>query len=264
MKREEIETWAKDVESLLASERIRCTDRVMVVRETSSTQDVARQMCGGKPGLMVIAGRQTSGRGRLGRGWADTSQFGLALTFTIDCTQNQTGRLAIVAGLAACAAAAGMLAGAAATLGLRWPNDVVERTPDQRGRKVGGVLIEQARGLAFVGIGINISQRETDWPDELRHRAVSLGQLGSVVGRLEVALRLIPEFDRALASPDDELERQWMERETLMGARRTFEHNSTRYTGSIAAISPSLGVHLRMDDGQLQHLPALTTSLIHD
>ena len=42
-----------------------------VVAETGSTQDSARRL-GARPGDVVVAGRQSAGRGRLGRRWADT------------------------------------------------------------------------------------------------------------------------------------------------------------------------------------------------
>jgi biotin-(acetyl-CoA carboxylase) ligase len=42
-----------------------------MLRETASTQDHARA-AGIEPGTVVVAWRQTAGRGRLGRAWADT------------------------------------------------------------------------------------------------------------------------------------------------------------------------------------------------
>src|SRR5437868_6937213 len=136
MQSEQIETWGSAVESLIARERIACIDRIAVVRETESTQDVARAMCGGRAGVVVGSGRE-----------------------------------------------------------LR------------------GVLIEQVDGLALVGVGINVLQRGGDWAEELRLRAVSLGQLGSAVSRLDVLLRLISELDRALGSSDEVLEGRWAARE---------------------------------------------------
>src|SRR5881394_4876 len=75
--------------------------RVVVVRETRSTQDFARETAGGQGGVLVVAGRQLAGRGRLGRRWADTSDVGLAMTFVLDAARTAPERLAIGAGVAA-------------------------------------------------------------------------------------------------------------------------------------------------------------------
>ncbi len=267
MSRDSIESWCNEVEGIIREHGVSCTDRVVVVRETASTQDVARQMCAGRAGLFVLAGRQTAGRGRLGRGWADTSHLGVAGTFALDATVLESGRLSVAAGLAACKTVEALISAGPAKAGLRWPNDVVERRERvgcRGGRKLSGVLIEQSRGIAFVGIGINVSQGDAEWPDELAPRAASLRQLGSTASRIEVACRLVIELDRALASTEAQLEREWCDREVLLGSRQEFEHGGERFSGTVTKVSPVLGIELRGDDGRVHHLPALTTSLIHE
>src|SRR4029077_17841588 len=63
--------------------------------------------------------------------------------------------------------------GAGVQAGCKWPNDVVAG-----GRKLGGVLPEasvQGQALSFVvlGTGVNCSQRDEDFPPELRAQATS-------------------------------------------------------------------------------------------
>ncbi|MCX5664806.1 MAG: hypothetical protein NTY97_08935, partial [Planctomycetota bacterium] len=70
-----LDQWPDALEATIA----RCASwrSVTVVRETASTQDHARNL---HVGDVVIAGRQTAGRGRLGRAWIDTAEDGLALS----------------------------------------------------------------------------------------------------------------------------------------------------------------------------------------
>ena len=70
-----LDQWPDALEATIA----RCASwrSVTVVRETASTQDHARNL---HVGDVVIAGRQTAGRGRLGRIWIDTAEDGLALS----------------------------------------------------------------------------------------------------------------------------------------------------------------------------------------
>src|SRR5262249_20380373 len=123
----EVQTWADRLEAAIARHRITCTGRVAVLAETVSTQDAALAMSGGLPGLLVLAGRQVGGRGRLGRSRADTRSFGLAATFVLDGRDRPAAPLSLSAGVAACLAVE-EATGGLADIGLRWPNDVVERT----------------------------------------------------------------------------------------------------------------------------------------
>ena len=59
--------WADDLETHLSGLDLLGLDRVVVLAETASTQDAALRHAGGKPGLLCMTGRQTGGRGRLGR-----------------------------------------------------------------------------------------------------------------------------------------------------------------------------------------------------
>jgi BirA family biotin operon repressor/biotin-[acetyl-CoA-carboxylase] ligase len=255
----EIQTWADRLEKVIRRRGITCADRVAVIAETASTQDAALAMSGGRPGLLVLAGRQTGGRGRLGRAWADTEGLGLAATFVLDA--REPALLALGAGLAACQAVE-EATGGLASVGLKWPNDVVER--GGVGRKVAGVLVEQRDGVALLGIGINILQKCEDWPADMQRRAVSLAQLGSRWTRVDVAEVLLAALDRMLRTPAEELAMAWAARDVLLGTRRVFECDGKRVEGVVEAIRPTAFIQVRADDGDLVQLPAMTTSLVKD
>lgn len=255
----ELEAWAPRLEALIASGRVSVINRVMVVAETASTQDAARRAMDGRSGVLVVAGRQFAGRGRLGRVWADTSMMGAAATFAIDASGMDDGRLALVGGLAALWACEA--SGVRGAVGVRWPNDVVEK--GGTGRKVAGVLIERAGAVALVGIGINVGQREGDWPEALRRTAVSLEQLGASAGRLEVLQRLVLAVERAFGEEVEYLVAAWREAETLVGSEREFLWDGRTYRGTVTGIDPMHSIRLNMPDGSEQSLPALATSMVH-
>jgi len=289
--------WADRLESLLKPGGV--ISRIAVVAETASTQDAAARLAGnvvgGKwgGGLMVVAGRQVAGRGRLGRAWEDTPDtggngMGLAVTFALDGSLFDDGFLALAAGLAAQRTAEDALMTTARDdrpIGLRWPNDVVER-PTRGGRKLAGVLVERrevdriseptssskgdgtnggGNGVALIGIGINVLQELADWPPSLRDEAVSLRQLGSHFSRLMVAERLLFRLERSFTSSADRLAKAWRKRSTLVGHTCTFEHNGQRYTGRVMSIEPTSEIVLKLDGGAGNkeiRLPALSTSLV--
>lgn len=134
-----------------------------------STMDEARRrVASGMSGPAWLAARQqTTGRGRQGRIWA-SPPGNLAATgvFPVNTAPAQAAQLSFVAALAV----ADVLHTLAptATVGLKWPNDVL-----LNGRKSAGILLETLKttptGLTIaVGIGLNLlhhpPEAEANWP----------------------------------------------------------------------------------------------------
>jgi len=117
------------------------------VDTTASTQDEARRRFSGGP-VLVVAARQTAGRGRRGGAWeAAPRALAATLAFCPPWPEETWPRLTLAAGVAACGALG-------AGVRLEWPNDLVAE-----GRKVGGLLTEAAGGVVAVGLGVNLH-----WP----------------------------------------------------------------------------------------------------
>jgi BirA family biotin operon repressor/biotin-[acetyl-CoA-carboxylase] ligase len=122
-------------------------------------------------GSVLVADRQTAGRGRRGRRWwsaqvapADSLTFSLLWRFP---------RGAALSGLSLAVGVA--LAEALAELGatgikLKWPNDLLAETAEGFA-KLGGILIELTSGAsgtsAVIGIGLNLQPPREVPPDQL-------------------------------------------------------------------------------------------------
>ena len=222
------------------------TWRVEIVQETTSTQDAARSL---DPGSVVIACRQTAGRGRLGRAWADTGDEGLAVSFV--CKAAAPQRLAVACAVAAARAAESLLG---RLVGIKWPNDIVIE-----GRKLAGVLIEQSGDRAVIGIGMNVLQ--TRWPSDLADRAVSLAQLGASCDRLAVAAALLRAMSETLPWDDDRLSEEFARRDVLVGTRAAFQCDRRTITGTVVKIDPMQGLLVQTDRDEI-YLPAATTAVV--
>jgi len=262
----------ESIHRALTLARTRTITTIEVLDECDSTQDIARARA--TPGLMVLALSQTAGRGRLGRAWAATNGKGVAATFTLDASQYAQEHVSLVAGLAALQTCAESLGRAKfdSDLGLRWPNDVVEASGQKR--KVAGVLIERVGNLLLVGIGINVLQTTADWPDELSDRAVSIAQLlqdpdiepeecAPPPAISDVATILARTLDQALMGQPKDIAANWQRLNVLRNQEAAFEHNGQRFHGIVESIDPTADVVLRLGDGQLVRLPALSTSMVH-
>lgn len=151
--------------------------RLEVHDELPSTNDRARALLdelGSKAhGAVIVAGRQTAGRGRLGRVWHSAPGQSLALSVALAPDAYPEGLAWLpVAGSLAVLDAAEDTAGLSARL--KWPNDVMAA-----GKKLAGVLLEgryaarRPSGLVL-GIGVNLLQRPEDFPEEVRAGATSV------------------------------------------------------------------------------------------
>ncbi len=129
-----------------------------------------------------MADEQTAGRGRQGREWL-SPVGGFYATFVVPHDR----LIAMRAGVAVVRAVANL----SIPVGLKWPNDLMIE-----GRKLGGILIETARDLALVGVGLNVETRPL--PD-----SVSLLDFGLCVERLALVQAIYA--DLAMPRSDDEL-----------------------------------------------------------
>jgi BirA family biotin operon repressor/biotin-[acetyl-CoA-carboxylase] ligase len=149
---------------------------VRVVAETGSTNaDLAARARDGVPeGLVLVAERQTAGRGRLGRAWTAPARAGVTMSVLLRpaVPAARWGWLPLLAGVAL-AEAVGRVGMVDAVL--KWPNDLLVRSATDREvnayGKCAGLLAETvpgADGLApavVVGFGLNVSQRADELPE---------------------------------------------------------------------------------------------------
>ncbi len=244
--------WHDAIEAALDGRMLR---RVRVLAETGSTQDAAF-VAATEPGLVVVAGRQTRGRGRLGRAWqSDDSGVAMSCVISAPHDARQVWRLPLAAGLAAAAACDEALGRRRCRV--RWPNDVIE--PDAQ-RKLAGALVEVRGNLACIGVGINVLERQ--WPEDLQGLAVSLAALGSTSSRLDVMCSLARHLPRCLEAADHDLLEHWRQREMLLGRRATFAQGTRRVSGIVREIDPAGAIVIASDDGQIEVLNAAVATLI--
>ncbi|HVY29324.1 MAG TPA: biotin--[acetyl-CoA-carboxylase] ligase [Polyangiaceae bacterium] len=155
--------------------------------ETGSTNDdaLAAAKSGAPHGALFGAETQSRGRGRRGSEWVSTPGAGVWFSVLLrpELTAEQAPALSLCAGLAVRDAVAPLVA---ATVQVKWPNDVLAD-----GRKLAGILIEsQLSGSkitsVIVGIGLNVAQ--TEFPQPIASIATSLALLQANDQRRESVL----------------------------------------------------------------------------
>jgi BirA family biotin operon repressor/biotin-[acetyl-CoA-carboxylase] ligase len=133
------------------------TVEVLPEVESTNSELMRRARAGQLEPILLVAERQTAGRGRLGRDWQSDTQAGVStLTFSLGLPLHPAdwSGLSLAVGLS-------VVQSLHPALQLKWPNDVW-----LDGRKLAGILIETTRvgdvRYAVIGIGVNLQPRMAD------------------------------------------------------------------------------------------------------
>lgn len=211
-----------------------------------STNDICRALAeDGILGIAVVADEQTRGRGRHGRAWLAPRGAGLLVSVAVPSAVygGVPARLGICAPLAVAGAIAATSGVGAA---IKWPNDVL-----LGGQKVAGILTEAAQTYAVVGIGVNLTQAQSDLPDDVRAYATSLRlAIGAAPDRYHLLISLLNGLHRWLRAARADYA-------AVIEARRGLEATTSR---TVEATGPAgrvvgVGAGLRDDGALLVHTP---------
>ncbi len=177
---------------------------VEVLAEAASTMDRGRELAATRHvpvPAVVIAERQTRGRGRRGAGWwqADGS---LATSIVLEGPRDAAlppPTWSLACGVAVAEAIRALAPEAVAVV--RWPNDV-----EVQGRKLAGILVETAAaGRVVFGIGVNTAGSAAAAPADLRHRVATLPDLtGQPLPRQRLVAAIVPRLVQLLADMNRE------------------------------------------------------------
>lgn len=210
-----------------------------VLPEVDSTNAEAARVAEGLSGPEWILGlRQTAGRGRRGRPWADPDgNFSATLVMRPQGAPQAAALRSFVASLALYDAFVAVT-GRAGSFALKWPNDVL-----LNGGKVAGILLESPRpGLLAIGIGVNLTQAPPVAAVEARAlRPVSLlSETGVAVTAEEFLTPLAAAFARHEAgfatygfAPVREA---WLARAARLGEVITARTGKTETTGTFVDV----------------------------
>jgi BirA family transcriptional regulator, biotin operon repressor / biotin---[acetyl-CoA-carboxylase] ligase len=140
-------------------------------RSTGSTNTRARELAaaGAPNGTVVTASEQTAGRGRQGRTWTAPPDKALLYSTIVRPLEEHHTLLPLAVPLAVCEASEQLNPDLECRV--KWPNDILVE-----GKKLSGVLIEARPqdGWAVLGIGLNLTIEQDEFPSDLQARATSI------------------------------------------------------------------------------------------
>lgn len=224
---------------------------VVYKEETGSTNDLAKEAARqGVKEMAFVASRQTAGRGRKGRSFV-SPEGGLYLSYLFHPTR-VTAEEAVTLTTAACVAVADAIEKVCGiATDIKWVNDLYVR-----GRKVCGILAEAVTHpetgemAVILGVGVNLSTREGDFPPELRDKAGSLYPThcpvdkGKLTAALLDALSLVEE-----ACVTGSWLGRYRERSLVLGKEVCCFRGEEQIQGLAEGIDEKGGLILRTNDG---------------
>lgn len=235
---------------------------VIFLPSIDSTNSYAKRIAleGAVDGTVIVAAEQTMGRGRLGRSWESLQGKGIYLSVLLRPAMEpvETPILTIAA---AVAVSNGISEATGIATGIKWPNDLVID-----GKKVCGILFEMSTeadrvSSIILGIGINYSQEPSDFPAELRDRAISLKTASrepAQLSKLSIIRAVLRHLDNVinfiLSGNEEKVLDMWRARSVTIGRQVSFTLKNTQYTGVATDITRDGKLSVECTDGVRREL----------
>ena len=229
-----------------------------------STNNYAKRIAAedAEEGTVIVADSQSGGRGRLGRKWASPPGTGIYMSVILKpVLPPEEVQIITLAASVAVVSAFDRLAGIRA--GIKWPNDVL-----LDGKKVCGILTEMNSEMERVnfivlGIGVNFSSGQEEFPPEFAGRATSLqayaDQCGidmKGAGRLEIIRAVLKELDGiyrlVLKKKHKEIIQKWKEYAVTIGRDVRIISGETEYAAFAEDVTEDGKLVVRCDDGSVR------------
>ncbi len=231
---------------------------VFTYEKVTSTMDIAKRLActNFKNGTVIFAEEQTEGRGRSDHSWSCPKYKGLL--FTLLLKHNiKPDHICLLTGTMAISITETIRETLQLPAEIKWPNDILID-----GKKVGGVLVELAKGLKkqaifLIGIGINVNIPEEDLPEQIRLPATSLSiEKKETINRTMLAKALLQDIDKWYLILRDEhfryITERWREFCITMGERLTITDCGKEYIGKVIDISNNGGLMLKLENGEIK------------
>ena len=241
--------YSYEIESLIKTHSI--GKEVIYYDTIDSTNTAAYNLAkqGAKEGTVVVAEKQTKGRGRLSREWVSPKQKGIYFSVILrpEITPFQAPKMTLMAAVSV-ALAIRETTGAQALI--KWPNDIL-----LNGKKIAGILTEmeaEPDSIKFLilGIGINANTKSSELPkgassihSETDKKVSRIELLRNTLKRLEEHYSL---FKREGFSP---IKKEWTNLSATLGRRVRATCMHKKIEGEAVDIDSDGALKIRLDNG---------------
>jgi BirA family biotin operon repressor/biotin-[acetyl-CoA-carboxylase] ligase len=196
--------------------------KALFFEEIGSTNTEAKKMAeeGEGEGLLLVADRQTSGRGRRGREWVSPSGKNAYYTLMLkpQFAPDKAPMLTLVMAMAVAKAIKDLQPASAKgedkQVTIKWPNDILIGD-----KKICGILTEMSAEndyIHYVVIGVGINIKPQDFDEEIKDKATCIDAEWNIkTKRCELIGNIMKHFEKYY--------REFIKKEDLSGLKKEYE-----------------------------------------
>jgi len=202
---------------------------------------------------VLIAGKQTAGRGRMGRSFYSPCGSGIYMSVLLKPRNGKNPLFITTDAAVCCARVLERLSGEKAEI--KWVNDIYIKE-----KKVCGILTEGAGVYAVLGIGINILPPQKGFPDEIKDRAGAVFEKSERHIKEKVIAELLREIKTVHNISDGQtLLNEYRNRSMLQGKTVSILKNiSGEYveteTATVIGIADDYSLTVKYENGEIKNL----------
>jgi BirA family transcriptional regulator, biotin operon repressor / biotin---[acetyl-CoA-carboxylase] ligase len=213
-------------------------------------------------GALIVAEKQTKGKGRMGRHWVSPQGSGIYMSLILKpkISPTEAGKITLISSVAV-AKTIRKITGLKALI--KWPNDVYINDS-----KVCGILTEMSAELDLInfiimGIGININTPKSSLPDmatslflETKEKVNRITFLQSLLGEIEIY------YNKLVKGGFSDIINDWRDLSLTLGKRINVEWRKQIIQGQAMDIDDSGALIVRDDFGFSHHILSGDVSVI--
>jgi len=233
---------------------------IIYLNETDSTNTRAKELAaqGAPEGTLVIAEKQTEGRGRRGRSWFSPPGGGIYFSLILRpvLSPTETPRITL---MTAVVLAETLISLMKLKLRIKWPNDILVN-----GKKLAGILTEISTEMdevnyIIVGLGLNVNTQLEDLPREIKKTATSIlietGKQFPRVKLIQHYLKLYEKYYDMFKKNDFEpIMKRWRELADIIGKQIRVDVIGKTHIGKVVDVDNDGVLILKDNQGKLQRI----------
>jgi len=204
--------------------------------------------------MLIIAERQSAGKGRLGREWfSPAGGIWLSIILYPQLSPSYISRITLMTAVAVVKA---IKVCTQIESQIKWPNDILINE-----KKVCGILTEMSAELdminwVVVGIGINANIDHQDFPEDIQENTISLKEtLGKEISRVKLVQTFLQEFEKHYEILKRReffsILKEWKLYSHTLGRKIRIDMGEKIVTGDAVDINEEGALILKKGDGEL-------------
>jgi BirA family biotin operon repressor/biotin-[acetyl-CoA-carboxylase] ligase len=233
--------------------------------EVSSTNDIAKELAsdGCDEGTVVIAGIQTSGRGRLSRRWI-SPKGGLWFSIILrpQMLPEESNLLNVLASVSICKVIRNKFN---LNTVIKWPNDILIEE-----KKVCGILIENSVTsgqieYSVIGIGLNTNIDNSYFSEELNATSLN-SEVNREINNENLLKHILSEiklsYDKLRRGEIDSLLNEWVEMNCLIGKMVKVYDESRVIVGKAMDVDDSGNLIVNTKNGDIHKISSASIKIV--